>query len=67
MKINSLRYPQTMQEKRKTEALLRELEVEPLPIRIRRSRIGHNLPDEREDISRETLRSWKSYRTTQYR
>jgi hypothetical protein len=67
MKINSLRYPQTMQEKRKTEALLRELEVEPLPIRIRRSRVGHNLPDEREDVSRETLRSWKSYRTTQYR
>lgn len=67
MKINYLRYPRTRQEKCQTEALLKELEIEPLPIRVRRSRVGHNLPDDREDVSRETLRSWKAYRKTQYK
>jgi len=67
MKLKSIRYPKTTQEKRKTEALLKELEIEPLPIRVRRSRIGRNLPDEREDVNRETLRCWKEYRKTQYR
>jgi len=65
MKIAHLRHPKTIQEKRQTEALLLEMAIEPLPIRVRRARVGHNLPDDREDVSRETLRSWKAYRKTQ--
>jgi len=67
MKIKTLRYPKTMQERKQTEALITELQIEPLPIRVRRSRIGRNLPDSWEDVSRETLKSWKKYRKTQYR
>ena len=67
MKIATLRYPKTLQERKQTEALIRELDIEPMPIKVRRSRIGHNLPDEREDVNKQLVRSWKSYRKTQYR
>ena len=62
-----MRHPKTTQEKRITEAHLKDPVCRFIGVKIRRARVGHNLPEAWDDVFKDTLRSWKMYRDTQYK
>jgi hypothetical protein len=66
MRINWLRYPKTLQEKAVNNITILDEDIQAHRIRIRRSRIGYNLPDVYDDRPKSMKRSWKAYRQTQY-
>ncbi len=63
-----LRNPKTTNERRANEVALQDKILTYVGVRIRRARLGHNLPCSFDDLPRSLPeRSWKSYRQTQYK